>query len=174
MRYWVVLWQHNVHLIHSLQFESFSSSSSVTFERTNSFRRFVDQTTVPFVKTIIKARQKLNNGRDWRSTRRRFYYVFISNGFAWGCWRRQSGTSANPRDQQIGSINLQILELMKKQGKVTALPFFLIFRQLIYPPSLLTFFLVSMISQIGFGSLAPRMSVAKKMVKAGENTDFAK
>ena len=84
------------------------------------------------------------------------------------------GERISSNDQQIGSINLQILELMKKQGKITALPFFFIFRQVIYPPSLLAFFLVSMISQIGFGSLAPRMSVAKKMVKAGENTDFAK
>ena len=84
------------------------------------------------------------------------------------------GERISSNDRQIETKELQILELMKKQGKVTALPFFSIFRQLIYPPSLLTFFLVSMISQIGFGSLAPRMSVAKKMVKAGENTDFAK
>ena len=55
--------------------------------------------------------------------------------------------SKSANNQQIGSINRQILELIKNQGKITALPFFFIFRQLIYPPSLLAFFLVSMISQ---------------------------
>ena len=42
----------------------------------------------------------------------------------------EESKSANNR--QIDSINLQILELMKNQGKITAPPIGYIFRQIIY------------------------------------------